>query len=97
MGPITKQKVLVLDMDETMLHAKICMTESEAVGGDFTVPLESSEDPSEKCYIVVKIRPYLYQCLEHLAKMYEIVVFTAGEQSYADAILDHIDPEQQII
>lgn len=35
--------------------------------------------------------------MEHLSKYYEIVVFTAGEQTYADAILDQIDPENQII
>jgi TFIIF-interacting CTD phosphatase-like protein len=36
-------------------------------------------------------------CLERLSKLYEIVVFTAGVQEYADKILDHIDPEHSII
>lgn len=36
-------------------------------------------------------------CLERLSKLYEIVVFTAGVQEYADMILDHIDPERTII
>ena len=35
-------------------------------------------------------------CLEKLADMYEIVVFTAGEQEYADNILDYIDPDHKI-
>jgi len=29
--------------------------------------------------ISVKMRPFLDNCLEHLAKFYEIAVFTAGE------------------
>jgi CTD small phosphatase-like protein 2 len=43
------------------------------------------------------MRPFLDNCLEHLAKFYEIAVFTAGEQTYADAVLDYLDEERQII
>lgn len=43
------------------------------------------------------MRPYLDNCLEHLAKHYEIAVFTAGEQSYADAVLDYLDEHREII
>lgn len=35
--------------------------------------------------------------LDFLAKYYEIVVFTAGTQDYADAALDFIDPDRMII
>jgi CTD small phosphatase-like protein 2 len=44
---------------------------------------------------MVTIRPYMKQCLEHLAKFYEMVVFTAGEQEYADLIINQIDPEKK--
>ena len=43
------------------------------------------------------MRPYLDSCLEHLAKFYEIAVFTAGEQAYADAVLDYLDEGRQVI
>ena len=43
------------------------------------------------------MRPFLDNCLEHLSKFYEIAVFTAGEQTYADAVLDYLDEERQII
>ena len=45
----------------------------------------------------MRVRPYLADCLERLSQLYEIVVFTAGVQEYADKILDQIDPERQII
>ncbi len=45
----------------------------------------------------MRIRPYLQDCLERLSQLYEIVVFTAGVQDYADKILDQIDPERKII
>lgn len=34
--------------------------------------------------------------LEKLVQWYEIVVFTAGEQEYADYILDYIDPNNSL-
>ena len=35
--------------------------------------------------------------LEYLANSFELVVFTAAEQDYADKILDKIDPEHRLI
>ena len=46
--------------------------------------------------IHVRLRPYLTDCLERLSQIYEIVVFTAGVQEYADKILDHIDPDRKM-
>ena len=42
------------------------------------------------------MRPYVLDSLEKLAQLYELVVFTAGEQEYADHILNYIDPENRI-
>lgn len=97
-GPQTRAKVLVLDMDETLIHAKFLLTPDQEVNdnGDFVVSIASSSS-SEMVKISVKMRPFLDNCLEHLAKLYEIAVFTAGEQSYADAVLDYLDEERQII
>lgn len=44
--------------------------------------------------IHVRFRPYLQECLEKLSQLYEIVVWTAGVQDYAEPILDQIDPEK---
>jgi CTD small phosphatase-like protein 2 len=45
----------------------------------------------------VKVRKHLEEVLQYLSTMYEIAVFTAGEQSYADSILDFIDMDRTII
>ena len=37
------------------------------------------------------------EVLAYLAESYEIVVFTAGEKDYADAIIDFIDEDKTII
>ena len=100
-------KVLILDMDETMLHARFLQTEEDEKNddGDFTFTLTSSTSgsadvqgkPSDSLKVSIKMRPFLDMALDFLAKYYEICVFTAGTQDYADAALDFIDPDRQII
>lgn len=46
--------------------------------------------------VEVRMRPYVMDCLEKLATMYEMIVFTAGQQTYADHILDYIDPKRTL-
>lgn len=43
----------------------------------------------------MRLRPFLLHALEKLSEMYEMIVFTAGMQEYADHILDKIDPENK--
>lgn len=79
-GPPTRNKVLVLDMDETLIHARF-LTSPEMEkndDGDFVVHL-ASKTGENMIKVSVKMRPFLDNCLEHLAKFYEIAVFTAGE------------------
>jgi CTD small phosphatase-like protein 2 len=82
--------VLVLDMDETMVSARF---KSRMPPGFVTTFVVDFQDQP----IHVRVRPYLQDCLERLSQLYEIIVFTAGVQEYADKILDQIDPERKII
>ncbi len=79
-GAPTRSKVLVLDMDETLIHARFLTNPDQERNddGDFIVSI-ASKSSNDHCKISVKMRPYLDNCLEHLAKFYEIAVFTAGE------------------
>ena len=45
---------------------------------------------------MLKMRPGLYNFLENVGKKYEIVIFTAGTQEYADPILDRIEKNGKI-
>ncbi len=90
LGKKTKQKVLVLDMDETMVSARFKSRMPPGFVTSFVVDFQDQP-------IHVRIRPYLQDCLERLSQLYEIIVFTAGVQEYADKILDQIDPERKII
>ena len=43
------------------------------------------------------IRPFCIQFLEEMAKIFEIVIFTAALKDYADSILDILDPNKILI
>ena len=56
---------------------------------DFEITLSNSGQ------YLVTVRPYLLQCVQHLANFYEMAIFTAAEQEYADLIIDLIDPNKE--
>ena len=43
------------------------------------------------------VRPYLKECLLAVNQDYEVAVFTAGQDWYANPIIDRIDPEGKLI
>lgn len=98
-GEKRRHKTLILDMDETLIHAEILQENAKEIkDADFTITLKNinAEGKEEVYKVYVKIRPFYDECMESLASLYEIVVFTAAEQEYADAILDILDTEKYI-
>jgi CTD small phosphatase-like protein 2 len=80
LGPIQEDKkyCLVLDLDETLIHN---VEVSKMLVYLFQFGAES--------YFLV--RPGCIQFIETMAKYYEIVIFTAALQEYADQVIDQID------
>lgn len=95
-GTMDRQKTLILDMDETLIHAKPKIKENEDYEPDFEILLKDEEYDSELVFMV-KMRPGLVECLERLSQFYEIAVFTAAERTYATKIIKHFDPEGKYI
>ena len=89
LGTKTKDKLLIFDMDETLIAAKFEGNVPDGFETTFKFSYKGTE-------ISVRMRPYVLDSLEKLGTLYELVVFTAGEQAYADHILDYIDPEKRI-
>ena len=54
-------------------------------------------DKGEKDESYFLIRPYCGQFLREMAQYYEIVIFTAGVQEYADWVVDQLDPGKKLI
>lgn len=44
----------------------------------------------------IKIRPYAMSFLKKMMNKFQIIIFTASHHSYADAILDELDPDGEI-
>ena len=51
----------------------------------------------KKVKIGINIRPHLRSSLELIKKNYTIALYTASHQSYTDAILKLIDPNNEIL
>lgn len=47
--------------------------------------------------IGVFVRPFCMEFLKEMGKIFEIVVFTASRQDYADVVIDKLDPERNLI
>jgi CTD small phosphatase-like protein 2 len=77
-------------LDETLIHSQqIIPNSDQEIVKDFEIVLANN------VRFGVAVRPYVQQCLEHLSNYYEMAVFTAAEQTYADLIIDKIDPEKK--
>jgi CTD small phosphatase-like protein 2 len=91
--PKDGQKTLVIfDMDETLIH---CVDDIETDDPDVILEIDFPDE--ETVYAGINIRPYIMECLEEARKHFQVIVFTASHQTYADAILDYIDPNNEYI
>ncbi|OMJ80151.1 hypothetical protein SteCoe_19696 [Stentor coeruleus] len=80
------KKTLVLDLDETLTHSVKNSSQSH-------VRVKITEDSM----VNINIRPYAQDLLKVASQDFEIVIFTASQYKYANAILDHLDPMKKYI
>jgi CTD small phosphatase-like protein 2 len=83
--------MLVLDLDETLIHT--CSLKDHP---DIVLQAQPDEE-SVAIPIPLKLRPFLGEFLQRMAEVYEIIVYTASADYYAQAIIRFLDPGQEII
>lgn len=83
------KKCLVLDLDETLVHSSF----RAVPGADFVIPVQI-EDVVHFVYVMK--RPGVDEFLVEMAKYYEVVIYTASLNKYADPLLDLLDPHRTI-
>lgn len=75
---------LVLDLDETLVHCETSPMDSH----DYKFPVEFH---GQIYQVWGRKRPFVDEFLRRVAQIFEVVVFTASQQVYADYILDELD------
>jgi len=86
---------LVLDLDETLAHcsrgsrAALALNPTEP---DLIVEFDDGAGTGRVYY-----RPYVQFFLEEASKAFELVVFTASLKSYADQVIDALDPSGTLV
>lgn len=83
------KKTLVLDLDETLIHSSF----TPIPNPDLVVSVLIDK---KDVLVYVQKRPGVDEFLEQAAELYELVTFTASMKSYADPLLDQLDPQHCI-
>jgi Dullard-like phosphatase family protein len=86
------RKTVIFDLDETLIH---CARDFVACKPDVYIPIVFTNGDFIEAGI--NIRPYVKECLEECGKYMEVMVFTASNKTYADAVLDYLDPDGMLI
>lgn len=86
------KKVVVFDLDETLVH---CVDDPTSQVTDVVLPIIFPN--GERAEAGINLRPYAMDCLRQANEQFQVVVFTASHQSYADVVLDWLDPKRELI
>ncbi|ODQ65659.1 hypothetical protein NADFUDRAFT_24071 [Nadsonia fulvescens var. elongata DSM 6958] len=84
-------KTLILDLDETLIHS--LSRGSQHPAGHMVEVKLSKLHPSTLYY--VHKRPYCDEFLHCMKQWFNLVVFTASVQQYADPVIDWLEQEQK--
>lgn len=100
---------LVVDLDQTIIHACIDPTVGEWQSDpqnpnhgavkhvkSFQLSDDGPRGLASGCTYYVKMRPGLEEFLEEIANMYELHVYTMGTRAYAQNIAKIVDPEGKL-
>ena len=85
-----EQKTLVFDLDETLIRSEFRIKD----GYDVKFYLNSRLSWTGRTPVFLYIRPYVYKMLQSLKNDFELIVFTASVEEYANKILKIIDKDQ---
>ncbi|XP_066145606.1 CTD nuclear envelope phosphatase 1 homolog isoform X1 [Euwallacea fornicatus] len=95
---LVKRKVLVLDLDETLIHSHhdgvVRQTVRPGVPPDFVLKVTIDRHPVR---FFVHKRPHVDFFLDIVSQWYELVVFTASMEIYGAAVADKLDSGRGIL
>lgn len=98
---------LVVDLDQTIIHATVDPTvgewqqdkdnpNHEAVKDVRSFQLIDDGPGMRGCWYYIKLRPGLEEFLQSISKIYELHIYTMGTRAYAQSIANIVDPDRKI-
>lgn len=102
----TRKLSLVVDLDQTIIHAAVDPTIAEWQKDKDNPNYEAVKDvrafqliddgPGMRgCWYYIKLRPGLVEFLENIAQLYELHIYTMGTRQYAQQIAMIVDPDHK--
>ncbi len=89
-NPGNHKKLAVFDLDETLIHAVTDLNKNHQNN------IISIRTPTGKmAKIAINIRPKWEEVIKKVSKVYTIVIYTASHSSYANGVLDFLDPKNR--
>lgn len=104
---VRHQKTLILDLDETLIHSMskgVRMSSGHMVEVRLNTPYPGVSGgggggapvgPQHPILYYVHKRPHCDEFLRRVSKWYNLVVFTASVQEYADPVIDWLEAERK--
>jgi len=81
LGPKTKKYTLFLDLDNTLVYTEM---------------IRNTLTKNDQYMLNVKIRPFAKELIQEMSDLYEICIFTAASEEYANEIINELDPNKKI-
>ena len=87
------KKMLILDLDETLVHSCLqpIQNKNNIIQPDIFLKVKFHSNYHN---VYVLKRPFVDEFLEEMSKIYNIIIFTASVQEYADPLLDKLDKKK---
>ena len=86
---LIEKKTIVLDIDETLVYATQSLSEQPENTCDTTIKIKVNKyGGCQKAYL--SFRPYLFEMLEELSRDFELILYTCGTKSYAEAFAESL-------
>ena len=95
---LVRRKVLVLDLDETLIHSRhaglLRSSEDPGFPPDFILRVAIDNHPVR---FLVHKRPHVDHFLSVVSQWFELVVFTASMEIYGKGVADKLDRSQKML
>ena len=91
------KKIALFDLDETLVHCigEINKNNCNKIEFKDSHKIKVILPCKKEVTIAINIRPHWKESLDKIKEKYNIVIFTASHQSYSDAVLNYLDPEDK--